>query len=142
MGEGGRMYCWGYGGHGNLGGGDRRDKQAPEGVGGEGGSEFEREAACVVAVACTRGQEGTKGGLYPKVGGTEGPHTLCVTASGRMYSFGAVSMTITTLNPTRQHPLPPPPPPSQAPATKGCLQTWPLKQGRSASLGTSFPPTS
>jgi alpha-tubulin suppressor-like RCC1 family protein len=83
----GRLLCWGYGGHGNLGLGDRRDRAAPEAVAGQKGSDFEREAG-VVAIACTRGQEGVKGGLYPKDGGTEGPHTLCVAASGFMYSFG------------------------------------------------------
>jgi hypothetical protein len=79
------------------------------------GSDFEREGG-VAAVACTRGQEGVKGrvhisnavfdahsgsrffffshlhivsgGLHPKEGGTEGPHTLCVASSGAMYSFG------------------------------------------------------
>jgi alpha-tubulin suppressor-like RCC1 family protein len=85
--ERGRLLCWGYGGHGNLGLGDRRDRASPEAVTGQKGSDFEREAG-VVAIACTRGQEGVKGGLYPKDGGAEGPHTLCVAASGFMYSFG------------------------------------------------------
>jgi alpha-tubulin suppressor-like RCC1 family protein len=31
----GSLYCWGYGGHGNLGLGDRRDRLAPELVAGQ-----------------------------------------------------------------------------------------------------------
>ena len=44
--------------------------------------------ATLSAVSCTRGQEGVKGGLYPKAGGSEGPHTLVVGGSGRLYTCG------------------------------------------------------
>ena len=63
------LCTWGYGGHGNLGHGSRLDLYSPAIVAGESGSAFATEAACVRAVACTRGQEGVKGGLYPDSGG-------------------------------------------------------------------------
>jgi hypothetical protein len=77
---------WGYGGHGNLGHGNRKDRLVPRHVTGQPGSLFESDS--VVAVACTRGQEGVKGGLYPAMGGSEGPHTLCLGAAGALYTFG------------------------------------------------------
>ena len=58
---------------------------SPRRVAGDGA--FATETS-LVSVACTRGQEGVKGGLYPKMGGTEGPHTMCVGGSGRLYTFG------------------------------------------------------
>ena len=61
---------WGYGGHGNLGHGDRHSQPRPKRVLGESGSSFAAETA-MRAVACTRGQEGLKGGLYPRANGTE-----------------------------------------------------------------------
>jgi len=82
-----RLLTWGYGGHGNLGHGDRSDRASPTVVEGEPGSAFAAETG-FLSVACTRGQEGVKGGLYPKVGGTEGPHTCVIGASGRLYTFG------------------------------------------------------
>ena len=81
------LLTWGYGGHGNLGHGDRLDQPSPKRVAGIAGSSFAAEAA-VRAVACTRGQEGVKGGLYPRAGGTEGPHTMVLGSSGRLYTFG------------------------------------------------------
>ena len=96
----GAVFTWGYGGHGNLGHGDRRSRATPKRVcggalagaaaaatdgrgndasGGDGGAAARPEP--VVAVACTRGQDGCKGGLNPKEGGHEGPHTLIVGAS-------------------------------------------------------------
>ena len=54
----------GYGGHGNLGHGDRRDRCSPERVTGDEGGPFAAEAG-FVAVACTRGQEGVKGASLP-----------------------------------------------------------------------------
>ena len=48
----------------------------------------ELEGRTAVQVACTRGQDGCKGGLNPTEGGQEGPHTHVVTADGLLYSFG------------------------------------------------------
>lgn len=75
----GGLFMWGYGGHGNLGLGDRRSKATP--------------AWCdvgepVMQVACTRGQGGCKGGAAPSQGGQEGPHTVALAASGSVYTFG------------------------------------------------------
>ena len=81
------LLTWGYGGHGNLGHGTRSDLARPTRVAGEAGSAFAAETA-LAAVACTRGQEGVKGGLYPRAGGTEGPHTLVIGGSGGLYTFG------------------------------------------------------
>ena len=86
-GGGAVLLTWGYGGHGNLGHGDRLDQASPARVTGKAGSAFAAEST-LVAVACTRGQEGVKGGLYPKAGGTEGPHTLVIGGSGQLYTFG------------------------------------------------------
>eukprot|EP00041_Stephanoeca_diplocostata_P021702 m.509433 g.509433 ORF g.509433 m.509433 type:complete len:319 (+) comp21889_c0_seq4:1576-2532(+) len=78
----GRLAMWGHGGHGNLGLGDRKDRTRPCTVGGL------LSDAVVVQVACTRGQNGCKGGRRPKTGGAEGPHTIALTAHGRLYTFG------------------------------------------------------
>lgn len=86
-GAGSLLLTWGYGGHGNLGHGDRHDQPSPKRVEGGAGSPFAAEGA-FSAVACTRGQEGVKGGLYPKAGGSEGPHTMVVGSSGALYTFG------------------------------------------------------
>jgi len=75
----GELYTWGYGGHGNLGLGHRRSVSSPTKV-------DMPEAA--LRVACTRGQDGCKGGLNPTSGGQEGPHTLVLGVSGSMYSMG------------------------------------------------------
>jgi len=79
VGSSGELYMWGYGGHGNLGLGDRRSVNVPTRVPLEEGA---------VQVACTRGQDGCKGGLHPKAGGAEGPHTIIVGVSGSMYTMG------------------------------------------------------
>lgn len=42
----------------------------------------------VIEMACTRGQAGCKGGLNPKTQGQEGPHSIVITATGDMYTFG------------------------------------------------------
>ena len=107
-------YTWGYGGHGNLGHGDRRSEPAPRRV-----KAFEAQSplsfkdvayspaaaylpACaadhlssrqrmVVAVACTVGQRNCSGGLDPPTQGQEGPHTLFVVAEHgqrNLYSCG------------------------------------------------------
>ena len=84
----GSILCtWGYGGHGNLGHGDRKDRHTPTRVTGAAGGAFAAEGT-ILAVACTRGQEGVKGGLYPKAGGSEGPHTMVIGGSGQLYTFG------------------------------------------------------
>eukprot|EP00927_Polykrikos_kofoidii_P051564 TRINITY_DN45362_c0_g1_i1.p1 TRINITY_DN45362_c0_g1~~TRINITY_DN45362_c0_g1_i1.p1 ORF type:complete len:864 (-),score=105.23 TRINITY_DN45362_c0_g1_i1:98-2689(-) len=79
VGIGGELFMWGYGGHGNLGLGNRSSKNRPTAV-------SLGEAAA--QVACTRGQEGCKGGLNPKSGGNEGPHTVVVSMSGALYTMG------------------------------------------------------
>lgn len=75
----GLLWMWGYGGHGNLGLGNRKSFKLPQRV---------PIDEPVVQVACTRGQDGVKGGLNPKEGGAEGPHTYVVAASGALYAFG------------------------------------------------------
>ena len=79
VGRDGELLMWGYGGHGNLGLGSRKSVSSPTLV-------EMREP--VAQVACTRGQDGCKGGLNPKEGGQEGPHTVVVAASGAMYTMG------------------------------------------------------
>ena len=49
----------------------------------DGGSDG--EADMVVEIACTKGQQGCKGGLSPKQNGQEGPHTVVITRAGAMY---------------------------------------------------------
>lgn len=75
----GQLFMWGYGGHGNLGLGSRKSFSQAQLV------TMEEPA---VQVACTRGQDGCKGGFNPKEGGAEGPHTHVVGLSGALYSFG------------------------------------------------------
>merc|ERR1712190_471012 len=70
---------WGYGGHGNLGLGNRESKDVPVRI---------VMDESVAQIACTRGQEGCKGGLNPKTGGNEGPHTIVVGVSGALYTMG------------------------------------------------------
>jgi len=109
----GSLYMWGYGGHGNLGVGDRKTYKKPQRLrffgaakapsplsndqknDGEEDEEKKKNmlttasgAVCAVQVACTKGQAGCKGGYYPKKGGNEGPHTLVVSGSGDIFSFG------------------------------------------------------
>ena len=84
-GAGSIVLTWGYGGHGNLGHGDRSDRYSPTRIAGEGA--FVAEAS-FCSIACTKGQEGVKGGLYPSAGGTEGPHTVVISGSGQLYTFG------------------------------------------------------
>ncbi|CAK9037899.1 unnamed protein product, partial [Durusdinium trenchii] len=79
VGRGGELLMWGYGGHGNLGLGDRRSCNQPQRV---------ENLEPILQVACTRGQEGCKGGLNPKEGGQEGPHTVLVAVSGALYTMG------------------------------------------------------
>lgn len=85
----GLLYTWGYGGHGNLGHGDRKSQRRPKLV-----AALADDPNClvVVQVACTRGQVGCKGGLNPDPnrggGGTEGPHTNVITADGQLFTFG------------------------------------------------------
>jgi len=62
--EGGALFTWGYGGHGNLGHGDRRSRPLPARVAGFGGPEHGGRRA--VSVACTVGQAQPGGGLNPK----------------------------------------------------------------------------
>ncbi len=80
----GRLLAWGWGGHGNLGVGSRvRCQLVPRQVGGA------LSGRRVVAVACTRGQAGFKGGPSGAAsGGAEGPHTLALTDDGAVFSFG------------------------------------------------------
>ena len=129
------LFCWGYGGHGNLGLGDRNDRIQPVAVTGQVCMHMCRlnRRLCVLTLvlretAISKGRaelqplpapgvkKGSKvfvhcpfshfssltgafifslsylwnvsGGLRPKEGGTEGPHTLCVASSGAVYSFG------------------------------------------------------
>lgn len=55
----GGLLMWGYGGHGNLGLGDRRSHSSPQAV---------NDLEPIRQLACTRGQEGCKGGLNPRLG--------------------------------------------------------------------------
>jgi alpha-tubulin suppressor-like RCC1 family protein len=82
--EGGELFMWGWGGHGNLGLGKRlKAVTAPRRVLGD------LESEHVVQVACTRGQTGFKGGPSDAAkGGAEGPHTVVITRSGGMFTFG------------------------------------------------------
>lgn len=58
----GRLWTWGYGGHGNLGHGDRASRAVPTLV-----KAIDYSRLKVQAVGCTRGQSGPKGGFfYPK----------------------------------------------------------------------------
>lgn len=75
----GGLLMWGYGGHGNLGLGDRRSHSSPQAV---------NDLEPIRQLACTRGQEGCKGGLNPKDGGQEGPHTVAIAVSGAVYTMG------------------------------------------------------
>lgn len=75
----GGLLMWGYGGHGNLGLGDRRSHSTPQEV---------KDLEPIRQLACTRGQEGCKGGLNPKDGGQEGPHTVAIAVSGAVYTMG------------------------------------------------------
>jgi len=79
VGRSGELFMWGYGGHGNLGLGNRKSTAVPVHV------PFDE---AVIQVACTRGQDGCKGGLNPASGGQEGPHTVVVGASGSVYTMG------------------------------------------------------
>jgi len=75
----GALLMWGYGGHGNLGLGDRKSHSTPQSV---------VDLEPIRQLACTRGQEGCKGGLNPKDGGQEGPHTVAIAVSGAVYTMG------------------------------------------------------
>lgn len=79
VGAGGELFMWGYGGHGNLGLGNRKTIGIPAQI---------DIVEPVVMVSCTRGQDGCKGGLNPKDGGHEGPHTVVVGVSGALYTMG------------------------------------------------------
>lgn len=79
IGRQGELLMWGYGGHGNLGLGGRKSLSVPMRV------PLDETAA---QVACTRGQDGCKGGLNPTSGGAEGPHTVVLGASGALYTMG------------------------------------------------------
>ena len=79
--EDGALYMWGYGGHGNLGLGNRESYSSPQRV------EYLKDEQ-IIDVACTVGQEGPKGDFYPKKTGGEGPHTICLSLTGDMYTFG------------------------------------------------------
>lgn len=79
IGSEGELLVWGYGGHGNLGLGNKKSVCAPTVV---------DMPEKVVQVACTRGQDGCKGGLNPKMTGQEGPHTMVLGISGSMYTMG------------------------------------------------------
>ena len=77
----GSLYMWGYGGHGNLGLGGRTSYSTPQHV-------VHLQGVHIIDVACTVGQEGPKGDFYPKKSGGEGPHTICLSLTGDMYTFG------------------------------------------------------
>jgi hypothetical protein len=79
----GELYTWGYGGHGNLGHGNKKSHRSPKKV-----EFFDTVSSKVVWSSCTRGQDGVKGGLNPKTTGNEGPHTIVLTEDGSMYTFG------------------------------------------------------
>jgi alpha-tubulin suppressor-like RCC1 family protein len=79
--EEGALYMWGYGGHGNLGLGNRKSCSLPQRV------EYLKDVQ-IIDVACTVGQEGPKGDFYPKKQGGEGPHTICLSITGEIYTFG------------------------------------------------------
>jgi alpha-tubulin suppressor-like RCC1 family protein len=81
--EDGALYMWGYGGHGNLGLGNRNSYATPQLV-----KHLHEKGEVVVEVACTVGQEGPKGDFYPSTTGNEGPHTVVVALTGGIYTFG------------------------------------------------------
>lgn len=74
------LFMWGYGGHGNLGLGNRKSFKTP----------IKLDLENVKSVACTRGQDGCKGGLIQPdknknfSTGQEGPHTLILLNNGSM----------------------------------------------------------
>ena len=76
----------GYGGHGNLGLGNRRSFAAPQRVIFSTSTDVR-----VTSVACTVGQVMPKGGTNGQkkaIVGSEGPHTVAVTACGKLFTFG------------------------------------------------------
>lgn len=84
----GKLYVWGYGGHGNLGLGNRSSHPRPQQV--------QSHTDCAFrAVFCAKGQINPGGGLRPTKQGTEGPHTLAVTRSGALYAWGTCHKVIT-----------------------------------------------
>eukprot|EP00750_Incisomonas_marina_P025050 INCI5306.3.p1 GENE.INCI5306.3~~INCI5306.3.p1 ORF type:complete len:502 (+),score=51.58 INCI5306.3:445-1950(+) len=95
----GRLWTWGYGGHGNLGHGNRVSLAVPTLV-----ESIDYSRLQVLSVGCTRGQSGPKGGFfYPKgtkgdnartpgvaaahskIVGSEGPHTLASAVERHMF---------------------------------------------------------
>lgn len=82
---GGRLYTWGYGGHGNLGLGSRRSHSTPQQV------RFAGPATRIVRVSCTRGQPNLKTRSMSSTAakaGSEGPHTMAVSECGKLWVFG------------------------------------------------------
>lgn len=83
VGRDGSVWMWGYGGHGNLGQGNRKSHRRPVRVGGE---LLEKR---VVHLAVTVGQINPQRPTDRRRDvGTEGPHTLAVTDDGSVYSWG------------------------------------------------------
>ena len=75
----GKLFTWGFGGAGNLGHGDRKNRSVPTLV-------EQLLAIPIKSVACTVGQACHC--TLPDVRGKENPHTMVVSCDGRLFTFG------------------------------------------------------
>eukprot|EP00698_Gefionella_okellyi_P006252 TRINITY_DN15643_c0_g1_i1.p1 TRINITY_DN15643_c0_g1~~TRINITY_DN15643_c0_g1_i1.p1 ORF type:complete len:430 (+),score=71.06 TRINITY_DN15643_c0_g1_i1:63-1352(+) len=76
----GRLFTWGFGGAGNLGLGDRKNHPVPVWV-----KALSDAGEKVVQVACTVGQVSL---TFPVQPAGEAPHTMVLTESDQVYTFG------------------------------------------------------
>mmetsp|Transcript_17400 Transcript_17400/g.20482 ORF Transcript_17400/g.20482 Transcript_17400/m.20482 type:complete len:588 (+) Transcript_17400:11-1774(+) len=74
----GKVFCWGYGGHGNLGLGDRKSKCLPTQIISFDKKENNVSSHHAIALVCTTSQQSMGGGMNPKNPGQEGPHSLLI----------------------------------------------------------------
>ena len=92
---GGRVFTWGYGGHGNLGHGNRKSTTRPKAV-----AWFDEHGVEALQISCTACGPNPGGGLNPgaRGQGQEGPHTMVVgrrrdqgsgnVGAPRLFTFG------------------------------------------------------